>query len=139
MIISLDDDDEHDPYLPPAEIMPPAPRGGTAIPGDDIGDWIGFNGRIYEMDEADQKRLRPVWVRDPRAVRNEQFKAERRAQRQRGSMIISLDDDDEHDPYLPPAEIMPPAPRGGTAIPGDDIGDWIVMPPEGAGDGNPGR
>jgi len=98
-----------------------------------------FNGRIYEMDEADQKRLRPVWVRDPRAVRNEQFKAERRAQRQRGSMIISLDDDDEHDPYLPPAEIMPPAPRGGTAIPGDDIGDWIVMPPEGAGDGNPGR
>jgi hypothetical protein len=47
---------------------------------------------------------------------------------------ITIIDGREFEPALPEAEILPPAPR-----PAPDFVEWddIVMPPGGAGDGNP--
>jgi hypothetical protein len=70
----------------------------------------GSDGRIYELDVGDARRLRPVILRDPRALRNERLKAERLARRPRPAVIILGGDDAEPEPTLR-AQILPPPPR----------------------------
>jgi hypothetical protein len=92
----------------------------------------GSDGRIYELDSVDARRLRPVVLRDERAIRNERLKAERLARRPRPAVIILGGDDAEPEPALPRAKILPAGKR-----PVPDFVDWddIAMPPRGAGDG----
>jgi hypothetical protein len=94
----------------------------------------GSDGRLYEMSPADHKRLRPIILRDPRGLRNEEIAARRRAARRGGTdaPITIISDGREYEPALPQAEILPPAPR-----PAPDWVDWddITMPSGGAGDG----
>jgi hypothetical protein len=101
---------------------------------------IGSDGRVYTMDAADHKRLRPVVLRDPRAIKNEAIAAaarQRRASRS-GDLPITIIPygREEYEPTLAHAEILPPVPR-----PAPDAGlgegwDFIEMP--GGGDGRGG-
>jgi hypothetical protein len=93
----------------------------------------GSDGRVYTMDAADHKRLRPIILRSERAVKNEQAVAAARQRRARGenaAPITIISDGREYEPALPQAEILPPAPR-----PAPDWVDWDTMPSGGAGDG----
>lgn len=44
----------------------------------------GSDGRRYELPPEDARRLRPILLRDPRAVRNEKLAADRASRRARG-------------------------------------------------------
>jgi hypothetical protein len=96
---------------------------------------LGSDGKIYTLDASDAKRLRPVILRDPRAVRNEQIVAEarrRRAAREEHLPITVIPHGmTEFEPALPEAEILAPAPR---PVPDWIEADVIVMPPRGPGD-----
>jgi hypothetical protein len=96
---------------------------------------IGSDGRVYTMDAADHKRLRPIILRDPRAIKNELTAAAARQRRARGGdylPITIIGHGREYEPALPQAEMLPPEPR-----PAPDLVEWddIVMPPGGAADG----
>jgi hypothetical protein len=95
----------------------------------------GSDGKIYELDAADHRKLRPIILRSERAVRNEQIAAEARQRRARGGdhLPITIIGDGEFEPALPPAKILPPVPRP-VPEPIEWDGD-IIMPPTGAGDG----
>jgi hypothetical protein len=90
----------------------------------------GSDGRLYEMSSADHKRLRPIILRDPRALRNEEIAARARAARGGNAAPITIISDREFEPALLQAEILPPAPR-----PAPDFVDWddIIMPAPGCG------
>jgi hypothetical protein len=126
---------------------PPAVQGSAGLKIDsdfappEPGFWqtlfgIGSDGRVYIMDAADHKRLRPIILRDPGSIRNEEVAAEARQRRAaRGGNhlpITIIGDGREFEPALSEAEMLPPAPR-----PAPDFVEWddIVMPPRGAGDG----
>jgi hypothetical protein len=100
---------------------PPASQGSAGLKVDsdfappESGFWgtllgRGSDGRIYELDAVDARRLRPTILRDERALRNERLKAERLARRPRPAVIILGGDDAEPEPLLR-AKILPPAPR----------------------------
>jgi hypothetical protein len=126
--------------------LPPVAQGPAGVKVDsdfappEPGFWqtllaLGSDGRIYEMGPADRKRLqRPIILRDPRAVRNEEIVAAARQRRARGENAapITIIGGREYEPALPEAEILPPVPR-----PVQDWVEWddIAMPPRGAGDG----
>jgi hypothetical protein len=117
-----------------ADFNPPQPGFWGTLLG------VGSDGKVYTMDAAAHKRLRPIILRDPRAVRNEEIAAaarQRRADRGGDHLPITIIPYgmEEYEP-LPEASILPPAPR-----PALDWVEWddIIMPPQGAGDGNPGR
>jgi hypothetical protein len=119
--------------------LPPAVQDSTGLKIDadfapePPGFWvtllgIGSDGRIYTMDGADHKRLRPIILRDPRAVRNEEIAARARAARGgTDAPITIIGDGREYEPTLSQAEILPTAPR-----PTPDWVEWdnIVMPPK---------
>jgi hypothetical protein len=97
----------------------------------------GSDGRLYEVSPSDRKRLqRPVILRDPRAVRNEEIAAAARQRRARDGDLIIIGVDREYEPGLPQAEILPPAPR---PVPAWIEVDNIVMPSGGPKDGGHGR
>jgi hypothetical protein len=97
---------------------------------------MGSDRKIYTIDAADAKRLRPVILRDPRAVRNEEIAAEaqrRRAAREDPLPITVIPNGvTEFELELPPATVLPPVPR--------PTPDWVetdvIEPPRrGGGDG----
>jgi hypothetical protein len=96
----------------------------------------GSDARLYTLSSEDAKRLRPIILRDPRAIRNEEIVAaarRRRAARDGDLPIKIIGGMPEEYEALPQAEILPPVPR-----PVPDPVDWegdIVMPLRGAGDG----
>src|ERR1700730_13856774 len=69
-----------------ADFAPPEPGFWQTLFG------VGSDGRVYTMDAADHKRLRPIILRDPRAVRNEEIAAEARRRRaaREGHLPISI-------------------------------------------------
>jgi hypothetical protein len=97
---------------------------------------IGSDGRIYELDAGDAKRLRPQILRDPRALRNEEaVAAARRRRAARGDHLpitVIPNGMTEFELELPPAEILQPVPRPRPEL--VEVDD-IVMPPRGAVDG----
>jgi hypothetical protein len=110
-----------------SDFAPPAPGLLKTLFG-----W-GSDGRLYTLSSEDAKRLRPIILRDPRAVRNEEIAARARAARGGPNAPITIiGDGREFEPALPEAEILRPVPR-----PSPDWVEWddIVMPPGGAGDG----
>jgi hypothetical protein len=128
--------------------LPPAVQGPAGLKVDadfappEPGFWqtllaLGSDGRIYELPPEDRKRLlRPIILRDPRAVRNEEIVAAARQRRARGENAVPISIIGawrEFEPALPQAEILPPMPR-----PTPDFVDWddIVMPSGAGGAGH---
>jgi hypothetical protein len=97
----------------------------------------GSDGRTYWIDEQDARRLRPIVIRDPRAVANERAKVDRLERLRRAGAPLVFDEfSGEYELAPPRAQLLPPAPRGQPQDPYE--GDFIIFP-DGAGDGNPGR
>ena len=128
--------------LPPAAQDPAGLQRDQDFAPSEPGFWQtllgrGSDGRLYEMSPSDRKRLqRPIILRDPRAVRNEEIAAAARQRRARDGDLIIIGDGREFEPSLPQAEILPPTPR--------PVPDWvevdnIVMPSGGPKDGGHGR
>jgi hypothetical protein len=62
------------PWLP--DLPTEQPTGGIAEAEPTLSR--GSDGRVYYMGAGDRERLRPIFLRDPRAVRNEREAARRR-------------------------------------------------------------
>jgi hypothetical protein len=72
------------PWLP--DLLPTEqPTGGVAERETALAR--GSDGRVYYMGAGDRERLRPIFLRNPRAVRNER-EAARRRDRQGGLLIL---------------------------------------------------
>jgi hypothetical protein len=84
--------------LPPAVQPPTGLRRDADFLPPERGFWStlfgrGSDGRLYELPPEDQKRIRPVFLRSKRAVRNEQIASARQAARgAAGTSGIVLDD-----------------------------------------------
>ena len=77
----------------------------------------GSDGRIYVMDAADQRRLRPVFLPDPRAERNREISRRRAASAPRGWHDLPMAFAD--DPVPVSAPVTAPAPYDFAAAQSD--------------------